>query len=83
MFALLFFYLVHHMTTTNENLMNKIFFSFGPMLCSIRAYSMQGLLNLDGRNSQKYLHQTWANLLTLIISHKLTQSLSNFKKIPF
>ena len=21
----------------------------------------QGLLDLDGRNSQKYLHQTWAN----------------------
>ena len=29
----------------------------------------------DGRNSQKYLHQTWADLLTLIISHNLTQSL--------
>ena len=26
---------------------------------------------LDGRNSQKYLHQTWADLLTLIISHNL------------
>ena len=30
---------------------------------------------LDGRNSQKLLHQTWANLLTHLISHNLTQSL--------
>ena len=36
---------------------------------------IQGLLDLDGRNSQKYLHQTWADLLILIILHKLTQSL--------
>ena len=35
----------------------------------------QGLLNLDGRNCQKYLHQTWAYFPTLIISHNLTQSL--------
>ena len=35
----------------------------------------QGLLNLDGRNCQKYLHQTWADLQTLIISHNCTQSL--------
>ena len=30
---------------------------------------------LDGRNSQKYLHQTWTDFLTLIMSHKLTQYL--------
>jgi hypothetical protein len=35
----------------------------------------QGLLNLDGRNCQKYLHQTKADFLTLIMLHKLTQSL--------
>ena len=38
---------------------------------------------LDGRNSQKNLHQTLADLLILTISHNLTQSLQNFKKIPF
>ena len=37
--------------------------------------AIQGLLNLDGRNSQKYLHQTKADFLTLIMLHKLTQSL--------
>ena len=35
----------------------------------------QGLLNLDGRNCQKYLHQTKADFLTLIMLYKLTQSL--------
>ena len=35
----------------------------------------QGLLNLDGRNSQKYLHQTKADFLTLIMLHNLTQTL--------
>ena len=35
----------------------------------------QELLNLDGRNCQKYLHQTKADFLTLIMLHKLTQSL--------
>ena len=35
----------------------------------------QGLLYLDGRNSQKYLHQTQADFWTLILLHKLTQSL--------
>ena len=35
----------------------------------------QGLLNLDGRNCQKYFHQTKADFLTLIMLHKLTASL--------
>ena len=39
------------------------------------ALKRQGLLNLDGRNCQKYLHQTKANFIILIISHKFTQSL--------
>ncbi len=34
-----------------------------------------GTTKLDGRNSQKYLHQTKAELLILIISHKLSQNL--------
>ena len=38
---------------------------------------------LDGHNSEKYLHQTWADLLTLVVSHKLSQNFKNFKKIPF
>ena len=43
----------------------------------------QGLLDLDGRNSQKYLHQTWADFITLIILQRLNQSLQTLKKIPF
>ena len=39
------------------------------------ALKRQGLLNLDGRNCQKYLPQTKADFLTLIMLHKLTQSL--------
>ena len=35
----------------------------------------EGLLNLDGRKCQKYLHQTKADFLTLIMLHKFTQSL--------
>ena len=48
--------------------------------CRLRSDSLfdevlQGLLNLDGRNCQKYLHETKADFLTLIMLHKLTQSL--------
>ena len=43
-------------------------------LLKINVYSRTTRI-LDGRNSQKYLHQTWADLLTLIMSHKLTQYL--------
>ena len=50
------------------------------LLCLPKDYtcaicSIQGLLDLDGRNSQKYLHQTWAYFSTLIMLHKLTQIL--------
>ena len=31
----------------------------GPLMI-FRVHQTQGLLDLDGRNSQKYFHQTWA-----------------------
>ena len=37
-------------------------------------YFIQGLLNLDGQNCQKYLYLNKAHFLTLIMLHKLTQS---------
>ena len=53
----------------------KIFGCFTHFCCfdSASFRIEQGLLNLDGRNSQKYLHQTEADFLTLIMLHKLTQ----------
>ena len=56
---------------TQESLVERTSFSLGTQVAVV----VQGLLNLDGRNCQKYLHQTKADFLTLIMLHKLTQSL--------
>ena len=53
----------------NQGTFNNYLTKFYPSLTT------QGLLYLDGRNCQKHLHQTKADFLTLIMLHKLIQSL--------
>ena len=55
----------------SRNLSSLILIFTENVYCTIN----QGLLYLDGRNSQKYLHQDQAYFYTLIMLHILTQTL--------